>query len=156
MTQITIVNACIYAYPGQVEAGNITFSQALNEPIKIQSWNVEGISQPTDEELIDLMSQYESQFESDSIKKEAKYAIMDHLDKIAQSKDYNSSLSCSSFSNSTVSQWKNEASIFIEWRDAVWSYAFQQFDLIQQKQRTIPTIDEFIQELPVIDWNKII
>lgn len=149
---MTIVHACKYAYPDQIEAGNIVFAQPLDEAIKISHWSVAGIPQPTDEELNNLIVQYQDQFELDSIKTEAKIAIMNHLDKVAQEKEYSSALSCSSYFNSTVTQWKNEALAFIEWRDSVFNYAYEQFNLIESKQRSIPTVDEFIQELPVISW----
>lgn len=38
------------------------------------------------------------------------------------------------------------------WRDAVWTYVYEQLALVQAGQRTQPTIAEFIAELPAIVW----
>lgn len=79
-------------------------------------------------------------------------AIQAHIDATARQRDYDSGVSCASYVNSTVQQWAAEAAAFVAWRDAVWEYAFAELDKVLNGQRPQPTIDEFLQELPVMQW----
>jgi len=79
-------------------------------------------------------------------------AIDAHIERVAQEKAYSGAVGLASYVGSTVPQWQAEAQVFVAWRDAVWSYAYAQFALVQSGQRTAPTIDELIAELPVIAW----
>ena len=79
-------------------------------------------------------------------------AIQDHIDSVAKSKQYNDGVSLASYVNSTKTQWKTEAEIFVAWRDSVWEFSF---DLLSQVQSGIisqPTIDQLLNQLPQINW----
>lgn len=118
----------------------------------------------------------------DPTEKEYAEAIQKHIDSIAKSRQYNDSISLSSYTNSTNTQWKQEAEIFVAWRDSVWTTTFQKLneitqainDAITQHDAQLeaamqngenidannfplilpskPTIEEIIAELPVITW----
>ena len=75
-----------------------------------------------------------------------------HVDAVAAERGYMNGVSCASYKDSTHPEWAAEASAFIAWRDAVWVYAFQELDKVQNDLRPQPTIEEFIGELPVISW----
>jgi hypothetical protein len=79
-------------------------------------------------------------------------AIQKHLDNVAKSKQYNDALSLASYRDSSITQWASEAATFISWRDSVWVYAYTELQKVQNQLRTQPTVEEFIQELPVIQW----
>ncbi|HHX3461807.1 TPA: hypothetical protein ACU9OW_000033 [Legionella pneumophila] len=79
-------------------------------------------------------------------------AIQVYLDSIAKSRMYESSLHCASYANSTNPTWQQEAQTFVAWRDAVWLYAYSELALIQAGDKPIPTIEEFIQGLPELNW----
>ena len=79
-------------------------------------------------------------------------AIQTHIDATARQRDYDGGVSCASYVNSTNPQWAAEAQAFVAWRDAVWEYAFAELDKVLNGQRPQPTIDEFLQELPVMQW----
>lgn len=79
-------------------------------------------------------------------------AIEAHVDAIARQRDYSSAVSCASYANSTIIAWADEAAAFIEWRDAVWAYAFTELAAAQNGQRVAPTITGFLAELPAIAW----
>jgi len=79
-------------------------------------------------------------------------AIQAHVDATAQERQYDSGVSCASYVNSTVQQWAAEAAAFVAWRDAVWAYAFTELDKVLNGQRPQPTIDEFLLELPAMQW----
>ncbi|HAT1964749.1 TPA: hypothetical protein I8Z55_000360 [Legionella pneumophila] len=79
-------------------------------------------------------------------------AIKQHLDKKAQEKNYESEYSIASYTDSTNQQWKLEAQSFVIWRDSVWLYAYSELALIQSGEKPVPTIEEFIQSLPDLNW----
>lgn len=85
---------------------------------------------------------------------EANYAqaIQAHIDSVAQSKQYGDGVSLASYASSTIAQWKNEADVFIAWRDAVWTYAFNLMEQVKAGQVPAPTIEEVIALLPQITW----
>ena len=53
-------------------------------------------------------------------------AVGDRLDKLARSWGYDSMLSLTSYRESTVQQFYDEAIVGYAWRDKVWSYAISQ------------------------------
>lgn len=79
-------------------------------------------------------------------------SIQQHIDATAKAKQYNDAVSLVSYVNSTNTQWKSEAETFIAWRDSVWSYAFDELQKVQQGIIQAPTIEEFINSLPKINW----
>lgn len=81
-----------------------------------------------------------------------RWGIQMHVDSVAYQKQYDNGISCASYVNSTNQEWAAQAQCFIAWRDAVWSYAFVELDKVQNGQRPLPSIEEFIAELPVIEW----
>jgi hypothetical protein len=74
-----------------------------------------------------------------------------YINSIANQKYYNSGESCVSYMNSTVVQWKNEATAFNSWRDQCWLIINP---IIQALQPTdpVPTIDEIVALLPAMVW----
>lgn len=79
-------------------------------------------------------------------------AIQQHVDQTAITKLYDSGNSLATYVSSTVPQWAAEAAAFVAWRDAVWAYAYAEMDKVLADLREQPTIEEFLAELPVIEW----
>lgn len=79
-------------------------------------------------------------------------AIQDHVDTQARSRRYDSGNSLATYVTSTVVEWAAEAVAFVCWRDAVWDYAYAEMDKVLSGQREQPTVQEFLDELPVIVW----
>lgn len=79
-------------------------------------------------------------------------ATQTHVDAAAVAKLYNDGNALASYVNSSVPQWALEAQAFVAWRDAVWAHAYAELDKVQTGQRPVPTIEEFLAELPVISW----
>lgn len=79
-------------------------------------------------------------------------AIEAYVDATAVARQYRDAISLASYANSTVPGWATEAGIFVAWRDAVWQYAYGQLELVQAGSRDVPTVAEFIAELPAIEW----
>lgn len=79
-------------------------------------------------------------------------AITAHIEIVAKSRGYDSAQSICSYVASANQAWATEAAAFIAWRDAVWSYVYQQLVAVQSQQRTQPTPAALIAELPLIGW----
>ena len=80
-------------------------------------------------------------------------AIQAHIDATARERKYRHGDACATFVNSTNPQWAAEAAAFVAWRDAVWAYAFGELEKVQQGLRTQPAVEEFLAELPIIQWS---
>lgn len=73
-----------------------------------------------------------------------------NLDSVAQSWGYDSLLSATSYVNSTVAQYKLEATILVAWRDAYWQAAYEIESAVIAGTQTLPlTAGAFIALLPV-------
>lgn len=75
-------------------------------------------------------------------------AVQHILDSTANSRGYDSVLSAVSYANSVIPQFAADAAAFSLWRDQCWAYAYQVLADVQGGQRGIPTLDEFLAELP--------
>lgn len=79
-------------------------------------------------------------------------AIEYYVDSVANLKSYRSAVHCASYVDSTNQQWKDEPIAFVEWRDSVWQYAYIEMDKYLNNQREFTTIENFLNELPAINW----
>lgn len=79
-------------------------------------------------------------------------AIQGHIDTIAQSRRYRDGFALAGYVASTVPQYAAEATAFVAWRDAVWLYAYGELDKALNGQREIPSVEDFMEELPLIEW----
>lgn len=79
-------------------------------------------------------------------------AIQAHVDATAKARNYSDGNSLAGYVNSTVVKWSAEAVAFVAWRDAVWVYSYAELDKALGGQRPIPTVEDFIAELPAISW----
>jgi hypothetical protein len=79
-------------------------------------------------------------------------SIEAHVDGVAQSRDYSSAVSLASYTSSSNPLWKAEADVFVVWRDDVWAYALTELPKVLNAERPQPTLQEMIDELPVIVW----
>ncbi len=147
---MNIVDVCIIQYPGQVEAGNITFRQP-DDDILIDTWNVDGVSQPTEQELLDLIPSLEAAYQLNQLKITSKSLIQNLLDTTAQAKTYNDALHCVSYGLSTNVTWNAEAVAFIAWRDAVYESALTILTGVENGD-PVPTESQFLAELPAMVW----
>lgn len=152
---ISIVDVVTFKYPGQFESGNIGFytNDQVTGNIDIQLWNVANITQPTIQSLVDLIPSYQKQYDLTILENQITQSISLLLNKVAAQKQYETAISCVSYINSTVAQYKNEATIFIAWRDSVWSYTFNILAQVQANTLPAPTFTAFMAELPLIIWS---
>ncbi len=79
-------------------------------------------------------------------------AIQSHVDQTAKARRYDNGVSLASYVASSNPAWAAEAQAFVAWRDAVWAYAYTELDKVLAAEREQPSVEEFIDELPVIAW----
>jgi hypothetical protein len=121
--------------------------------VVIGSWNVPGVAQPTVEQVMALDNPtLELQYNVMQFSLSGGLLLTSFMDSVALQRQYSSAVSCASYINSGTTQWKNEATAFIAWRDSVFTYIFEQEALMLAGTRTIPTFADFQTELPVITW----
>lgn len=75
-------------------------------------------------------------------------AILGFMDEKAQQFGYDSILSAVSYKGSSNVKWSQEGHQFCLWRNLIWDYAYAEFEKVQNLQRSIPTVEEFLSELP--------
>ena len=85
-------------------------------------------------------------------KEQFRVAVQNWVDLTAQTRGYDSGVTCASYANSIVSTWSADATNFIQWRDSVWLYVYDQLQQVLDGNRTAPTIEGLIAELPLITW----
>lgn len=79
-------------------------------------------------------------------------AIQSHVDTTAKSMKYGDGNSLAGYVNSTIAKWSAEATAFVAWRDQIWLYAYAELDKALSGQRPVPSVEDFIAELPVMNW----
>lgn len=79
-------------------------------------------------------------------------SVQTHVDAVAQARGYADGVALAGYSTSTIPAWAAEAATFIAWRDAVWMHCYRELAKVQSGQRTAPTVEALISELPTIGW----
>lgn len=79
-------------------------------------------------------------------------ALQAHVDATARERTFRDGVTLASYVASTNPQWAAEAQAFVAWRDAVWAYAYGELAKVQGGLREQPTVEDFLTELPAIDW----
>jgi hypothetical protein len=78
-------------------------------------------------------------------------AVDQHIEAVARSRDYASSLHCVTYLHSTIAAWAAEAAAFVAWRDAVWIAVYAALDAWQAGGEA-PTVEALIASLPPMEW----
>jgi hypothetical protein len=79
-------------------------------------------------------------------------AIRNHVDAVAQAKNYDNAWSLGTYASSTIPEWAEQAQTFVAWRDQVWLFALAELAAIQGGERPVPTIADLVASLPEIEW----
>lgn len=81
-----------------------------------------------------------------------KSAIQSMVDETARSQRFHDGVTLASYVASTVAPWAAQAQAFVAWRDDVWQYAYAELSKVQAGERTQPSVEAFLGELPAIVW----
>ena len=79
-------------------------------------------------------------------------AIQSALDSAAAERRYSNGATMATYVNSTNATWAAEAQAFVQWRDAVWLYAYALLDAVMAGESKQPTVEELLAELPTANW----
>lgn len=79
-------------------------------------------------------------------------AVQQLLDATAGERRYDSIQTAVTYRDDPNPQFASEAAALFAWRSAVWTYAYAELAKVEAGQRAVPTIAEFLTELPSIDW----
>lgn len=84
----------------------------------------------------------------------AKYTIFvqQRLDVFARTRSYDSILSAATYATSLVPKFNIEGQHAVEVRDATWAKCYDIFNAVEAELRPMPTLEELIAELPVLEW----
>ena len=80
-------------------------------------------------------------------------AVQAHLDATAQTRGYDNTYTCLSYTTSKDETWHRESSAFSDWRDACWRKAHEILNAYMAGEIAQPTVEEVIAQLPPVDWN---
>lgn len=118
-------------------------NKAFGNPSTVEGWEVMGVS----------VEDYEKPLSPAEIQKKLVDAVQEYMDKKAQELNYDNCLSVCSYFNSGVEKFDKEGNLFRTWRSAVWQKCYQVLDECLAGTRAVPTAEELINELPLIDLN---
>lgn len=106
---------------------------------------------PTLEELESAVPQYERIEAEGHLKK----IVQNHLDATSKSWGYDSIYTAIGYIGDPNDIFNKEGLMFRNWRSAVWTYVNEELAKLKQGLRTIPTEEEAIAELPLLDTYRI-
>lgn len=86
---------------------------------------------------------------------EYEVAIQALVDSKPKERRFRDGVTMASYVASTQPQWAAEAQAFVAWRDQVWLYAYAELEKVMTGQREQPTVEEFLEELPKLDWPEL-
>ncbi len=79
-------------------------------------------------------------------------AVQAYMDSKAQTRGYDNIHTACSYSNSTDHIFAAEGQACLQWRDKVWRKCYDLLAEVMAGTREIPTVEELIAELPVLEW----
>lgn len=88
----------------------------------------------------------------EEIQQQLTAAVQRHMDATAQTRNYDNIHTACTYATSTDPTFKAEGTACVAWRDAVWRKCYDILAEVQAGSRAIPTADELIAELPVLEW----
>ena len=74
------------------------------------------------------------------------------LDAFAKTRGYDGIMSACTYAGSVVPRFAAEGQCAVNLRDATWSACYQIMAAVKSGDRTMPTVDEVISELPQLEW----
>lgn len=88
----------------------------------------------------------------EEIQRQLTAAVQAYMDKTVQQRGYDNILTACSYVNSTDHIFAAEGLACVQWRDAVWRKCYDMLAEVKAGTRAIPTAEEVIAELPVLEW----
>ena len=79
-------------------------------------------------------------------------AIQAHLDRFAQTRNYDGIMSAATYATSIVPKFRAEGQYAVEARDLTWAKGYELLDAVLSGSRPMPDLEEVIAELPALAW----
>ena len=79
-------------------------------------------------------------------------AIQAHLDRFAQTRNYDNIMSAATYATSIVPKFRAEGQYAVEARDLTWAKGYELLDAVLSGSRPMPDLEEVIAELPALAW----
>ena len=79
-------------------------------------------------------------------------AIQAHLDRFAQTRNYDGIMSAATYATSTVPKFRAEGQYAVQARDLTWAKGYEIMGAVMSGARPMPTLEEVIAELPELKW----
>lgn len=79
-------------------------------------------------------------------------AVGAYMDRAARARRYDGILSLCTYATSTDATFSAEGQAGVNFRDACWRYCYDALAEVEAGKRVAPTVAEFLDELPALDW----
>lgn len=79
-------------------------------------------------------------------------AVQQAIDGAARARGYLDGVTCASYAASGNAAWKNDATAFLTWRDAVWEFVYQTLAQVKAGAVSQPSVDQLVADLPAMKW----
>ncbi|MDQ0454668.1 hypothetical protein [Rhizobium paknamense] len=86
------------------------------------------------------------------LKRRYQLAIQEMMNAKARERGYDSMTTAVTYSGDKNATFAAEAAALKDWRSDVWVYSLAELEKVIAKQRPIPTIADFLTELPAFSW----
>lgn len=90
--------------------------------------------------------------QQERIKNYLKAVVQNWMDKTVQEREYDGVHTACLYVNSPIEKFQKEGQACLEWMSAVWVKCYAIQDEVLAGTREIPTEEELIAELPVLEW----
>lgn len=118
--------------------------KAMNVPFTVKSVNLEQVFGYDDKPVeVELAPQTQEQIVKSFVE-----AVQNFMDSKAQELNYDSIFTAITYENDTNVKFAKEAEAFKTWRSQVWTICYAVLDDVLAGNRTMPTKEELIAELP--------
>lgn len=78
--------------------------------------------------------------------------VQKHMDEKVAERGYDSMLSAATYATSKNGRYGFEGKACVDWRDAVWDACYAILADVEAGNRTPPTVEELLAELPAMEW----
>lgn len=135
---------------GNFSIGKIPTCEIDGEVVEEKGWRlIPTRPEPPDGYIFDGSRWIEKPLDIEALKHSFISAIQNLLDRKAQENGYDSILSACSYAGYD-NPFRAEGEAYGIWRANCWAYCYEQLSLISNGSRLVPSIEEFMMELPIL------
>lgn len=135
---------------GNFAVGNKPTAEIDGVHVEERGWvKIPTRPEPPDDYIFDGSRWIEKPLDIEALKHSFISAIQNLLDRKAQENGYDSILSACSYAGYD-NPFRAEGEAYGIWRANCWAYCYEQLALILDSKRVIPTVEDFVLELPIL------